>query len=51
MATRTDYNEIAVKAARSVLLELAHLLGENREDMVLVGRVGSQNPGIEAVQS
>ncbi|MEW6585910.1 MAG: hypothetical protein AB1442_09915 [Nitrospirota bacterium] len=37
MATRTDYNEIAVKAARSVLLELAHLLGEYREDMVLVG--------------
>jgi hypothetical protein len=37
MATRTDYNEIAVKAARSVLLELAHLLGGYREDMVLVG--------------
>ena len=37
MVTRTDYNEIAVQAARSVLLELAHLLGEYREDMVLVG--------------
>lgn len=37
MATIRDYNEIAVKAARSVLIELAHLLGEYREDMVLVG--------------
>jgi len=37
MATRTDYSEIAVKAARSVLLELGHLLGEYRDDMVLVG--------------
>ena len=37
MATRKDYNEIAVKAARSVLLELGHLLGEYREDIVLVG--------------
>jgi len=37
MATKRDYNEIAVKAARSVLLELGHLLGEYREDMVLVG--------------
>jgi hypothetical protein len=37
MATIRDYNEIAVKAARSVLIELAHLLGEYREEMVLVG--------------
>jgi len=37
MATIRDYNEIAVKAARSVLIELVHLLGEYREDMVLVG--------------
>lgn len=37
MVTRTDYNDIAVQAARSVLLELAHLLGEYRDDMVLVG--------------
>ena len=37
MVTRTDYNDIAVQATRSVLLELVHLLGEYREDMVLVG--------------
>lgn len=34
---RTDYTAEAVEAARSVLLELAHLLGEYRESMVIVG--------------
>lgn len=34
---RTDYAEDAVKAARSVLLELVHLLGEYRDDIVVIG--------------
>ncbi len=37
MVTRHDYNQEMVEAARSVLIELVHLLGEYREDMVLVG--------------
>ncbi|TEB07961.1 hypothetical protein Psch_01516 [Pelotomaculum schinkii] len=37
VATRTDYTADAVAAARSVLLELTHLLGQYREDIVLVG--------------
>ena len=37
MVTRHDYNQEMVEAARSVLIELIHLLGEYREDMVLVG--------------
>lgn len=37
MVTKKDYREDAVKAARSVLLELTHLLGEFRKDIVLVG--------------
>ncbi len=37
MVRRRDYTEDAVNAARSVLLEIAHLLGEYREDMVIVG--------------
>jgi hypothetical protein len=35
--TRKDYTEEAVKAARSVLLELIHLLGEYHEDIVVIG--------------
>lgn len=35
--SRTDYNAQAVKAARSVMMELVRLLGEYREDMVVVG--------------
>jgi tRNA nucleotidyltransferase/poly(A) polymerase len=34
---RTDYGENAVSAARSVLIELAHLLGEYRDQFVIVG--------------
>ncbi|HZT40866.1 MAG TPA: hypothetical protein VFA07_01690 [Chthonomonadaceae bacterium] len=34
---RTDYAAEAVEAARSVLLELARVLGEYREDIVVVG--------------
>ncbi len=34
---RTDYTATAVAAAKSVLIELTHLLGEYREDIVLVG--------------
>ena len=37
MVTQTDYSEILVKAARSVLVELVHLLGEYWENIVLVG--------------
>jgi len=33
--TRTDYTEAAVRAARSVLLELIHLLGEYKDDIVI----------------
>jgi hypothetical protein len=34
---RTDYTADAVTAARSVLLELIHLLGQYRDDIVVVG--------------
>lgn len=37
MVTRRDYGADAVDAARRVLVELVHLLGENREHAVLVG--------------
>lgn len=35
--SRVDYTEAAVSAARSVLLELLHLLGDYRDHIVLVG--------------
>ncbi|MBI2266537.1 MAG: hypothetical protein HYU64_15475 [Armatimonadetes bacterium] len=37
MATRRDYAREAVEAAHSVLIELAHLLVEYREKIVLIG--------------
>ncbi len=37
VTTRRDYTAEAVEAARSVLLELAHLLGEYQESVVIVG--------------
>lgn len=37
MVKRTDYTEAAVSAAKSVLVELAHLFGEYRDDIVLIG--------------
>ena len=37
MVTLQDYPLVEVQAARAVLLELAHLLGEYRQDVVLVG--------------
>ncbi|MBE9582575.1 MAG: hypothetical protein IMF18_13300 [Proteobacteria bacterium] len=37
MVTQRDYTAEAVAAARSVLIELMHLLGAYREDIVLVG--------------
>ena len=37
MVTRKDYAADAVAAARSVLIELTHLLGEYHDDMVVVG--------------
>ena len=36
MVKRTDYGEKAVSAARSVLIELSHLLGEYRDPFVIV---------------
>jgi hypothetical protein len=35
--TRSEYDAILVDAARSVMLELVHLLGEYRDDVVVVG--------------
>ena len=35
--SRTDYTAEAVAAARSVMLELVRLLGEYRDDMVIIG--------------
>ena len=35
--SRADYPPDAVEAARSVLVELVHILGEYRDDMVIVG--------------
>ena len=37
MVTRADYNQIAVNAAYSVLIELIRVLGEYRENIVLIG--------------
>ena len=37
MVTKVDYGKREVEAARSVLVELIHLLGEFRDAIVLVG--------------
>lgn len=37
MVTRRDYNDEQVSAARAVLLEVSLVLGEYREDLVVVG--------------
>jgi hypothetical protein len=37
VTTRTDYTAGAVAAARSVLLELSHVLGEYRRDIAIIG--------------
>ena len=37
MVTKTDYNQIAVKAAYSVLIEIIRILGEYRDNIVLIG--------------
>jgi hypothetical protein len=37
MLTRQDYESDAVQAARAVVIELTHLLGEYRENIVLIG--------------
>ena len=37
MVTRRDYTAEAVEAAKSVMVELVHLLGEYRDDVVLIG--------------
>lgn len=37
MVTRRNYRDDTVAAARSVMIELVHLLGEYRESLVLIG--------------
>jgi len=37
VVTRTDYNQIAVNAAYSVLIEIIRILGQYRDNIVLVG--------------
>jgi hypothetical protein len=37
MVTKRDYDALQVEAARSVMLELVHLLGEYHDDIVVVG--------------
>lgn len=37
MVTKRDYNSLEIETAKSVLIELMHLLGEYREDIVIVG--------------
>lgn len=37
MVTKRDYTAEGVEAARSVLVELVHLLGEYKDDIVLIG--------------
>jgi hypothetical protein len=37
VVTKTDYNQIAVKAAYSVLIEIVRVLGEYRDYIVLIG--------------
>jgi len=37
VVTRTDYNQIAVNAAYSVLIEIVRVLGEYRDNIVLIG--------------
>lgn len=37
MVTRKDYTKNAVEAAKSVLIELSHLLGEYQEHIVIIG--------------
>jgi hypothetical protein len=37
MVTRRDYTAEGVEAARSVLIELVHLLGEYKDDIALIG--------------
>ena len=36
MVTRRDYTAERIEAARSVLIELVHLLGEYKDDIVLI---------------
>ena len=37
MVTKRDYDAVQIEAARSVMLELVRLLGEYRDDIVVVG--------------
>ena len=40
MVTRRNYTAQAVEAAKSVLIELTHLLGKYRDHIVLFGCLG-----------
>ena len=46
MVEARDYNEENVEAARSVLVELTHLLGEYRDHIVVIGGVPAHYDGI-----
>jgi len=37
VVTRKDYNQISVKAAYSVLIEVARIIGEYRDNIVFIG--------------
>jgi hypothetical protein len=37
VVTKTDYNQIAVKAAYSVLIEIVRILGDYKDNIVLIG--------------
>lgn len=37
MVTRRDYTPDAVEACKAVLIELVHLMGDFRDQMVVVG--------------
>ncbi len=37
MVVKTDYSKALVNAAHSVLIELMRILGEYRDDIVLIG--------------
>ncbi len=37
MVSKSQYGEREVKACKAVLLELVHLLGEIKDEMVIIG--------------
>ena len=49
MVTKRDYNSLEIEAAKSVLIELMHLLGEYREDIVIGLFLGLGNYNILSI--